>query len=223
MNSYMTKEELRDSGERLFPIKELGSKEDVATLLDTYMDVVENADPARIVEVKEDIDHIYVFILGDRANNKFDLLRFINTKYVGSKTVTNANLRLLFPAQFSRGVGGSRMGNITRASNPGAAVPSLVYKNGNKRIRLTSTVIIGRSKTKANFPISGNADVSRVQCEIGYDENNILRIIDKNSKNGTRVNNQLIPREKDRGGSKGVPLKPGDVISFAGEFFKVQW
>ena len=50
----MTKEELRDSGERLFPIKELGSKEDVATLLDTYLDVVENSDPARFLPILDE-------------------------------------------------------------------------------------------------------------------------------------------------------------------------
>lgn len=222
-NSYITKEELRNSSDSLYPIKELSTREDVATLLDTYLDLASQMDVSRIIDVKEDIDHIYVFVVSDRLGNKFDLLHFINQKYVGSRNITSANLKLLFPVEFSRGVGGKRIGSISKSNISRNIVPSLIYKNGNKRIKLDNTVIIGRSKTKANFIVSGNSDVSRIQCEIGYNEEGILRIIDKNSKNGTYVNGTRIPKEKERNGKKGKPLRSGDTISFAGEYFKVEW
>lgn len=197
-------------------IKMLESREDVATLLDTYNEVLNQGVPATaIVDVKEDNDKNYLFLVGEkRVLFGLDLINLINRKYT-SRSVTNANIKLLFPQELSRGLYGEDK-NQRRAMVKGN-LPGLYYEKDNLMISIPkdSEIIIGRSAKRSNFVIEGNPNVSRSQCKIYYDKRDgCIKIEDCNSSYGTYVNSMKV-------GRGGMVLEVGDVISFVGEKFLV--
>lgn len=77
------------------------------------------------------------------------------------------------------------------------------------------SVIVGKSRTKADIQIVGVPTVSNRHCRLDLDENG-LRVCDLNSRNGTFVNGSRIAPEAS------TPLRSGDLLSLSEAQFRVQ-
>lgn len=82
-------------------------------------------------------------------------------------------------------------------------------------IKVTNTrFVIGKDPSQTDYCVSGNNAISRAHAII-MKENNKLYIVDKNSKNGTFIdNNRVAPYDR-------CEIKPGSKIQFADELFVV--
>lgn len=213
--SYIREAELKNYP-NLHDLKILESREDVATLVDVYKDVLSQGVPSSaITGVKEDNEKHYFFLVSDkRVMFGVDIVTLINNKYSARK-VTNANINLLFPQEISRGLFGEE--KVRRGRGTRGVLPSLFYEKENLMISVPkdAPVVIGRSDKRSNFVIKGNGNVSRAHCKIFYDKREgCLKIEDCNSSHGTYVNGEEVKRG-------GMYLEIGDTISLAGEKFLV--
>lgn len=217
MKSYIREDEVSGYS-NLHDIKILESREDVATLLDVYRDVLDSGVPSGAVTgVRGDSEGHYFFVVSERRSMfGLDIVTFINNKY-SSRKVTNANLNLLFPAELSRGLYGEEKSRRSPRSMGKGVIPNLYYEKENLLITVPrdGEIIIGRSDKRSNFVIKGNGKVSRVQCKVFLDKREgCLRVEDCNSSYGTYVNGVRV-------GRNGTMLEVGDTISFVGEKFLV--
>ncbi len=210
MKSYIRESEV--SGHtNLHDLKILESREDVATLIDVYQDVLKQGIPANaITGVKEDTEKHYFFIVSDkRSMFGLDIVTFINNKY-NARKVTNSNIILLFPQEISRGLYGEEKKRRPRAKG---ALPQLYYDRENLMISVPydGAVVVGRSSKRSNFVINGNESVSRAHLKVFYDKREgCLKLEDCNSAHGTFLNGKRV-------GRGGAYLEVGDVITFVGE------
>lgn len=217
MKSYIREDEVSRYS-NLHDIKILESREDVATLLDVYRDVLDSGVPSGAVTgVRGDSEGHYFFVVSERRSMfGLDIVTFINNKY-SSRKVTNANLNLLFPAELSRGLYGEEKSRRSSRTMGKGVIPNLYYEKENLLITVPrdGEIIIGRSDKRSNFVIKGNGKVSRVQCKVFLDKREgSLRVDDCNSSYGTYVNGVRV-------GRNGTMLEVGDTISFVGEKFLV--
>lgn len=213
--SYIKESELSERRD-LHDIKVLESREDVATLVEVYNDVLnQGISPSAVVGVREDAHKYYYFVVGEkRSLMYFDIVSFIDSRY-SSRKVTNANINLLFPQSSSRGLKGEE--RKARRSQVGQGIPNLLYQKEDLLITVPrdGEVIIGRSEKRANFVVKENENVSRIHCKVFFDKKlGTLKVEDLESHNGTYVNGSKV-------GYGGEALEVGDTITLAGEKFRV--
>lgn len=196
----------------LHDVQRLESREDIATLVDTFLRVKKSGiKNSEILAVKENLNKRYFFVIGNkRSLFGFDIVSFVDSRYP-SRSVTNSNILLLFPSRISRlNLDKGSSGIVT------GGIPNLVYMRENLLIKVPreGALVIGRSKQQANFQIRGNENVSRVHCVIKYNDITGCLEINDTSRNGTFVNGRNI-------GKGTCKLVVGDMISLAGEKFLV--
>lgn len=211
MGTVIIRESELKNFQGLHDLKYLESREDVATLLDLYEQVIEKGYSSnQIIAIKEDSSKNYMFVVGDKERLfSFDIVSFVSSRYT-SKRVTTANIRLLFPKRLSRV-------NENRVARTNKGVLKLFYQKDNLLISIPrdGDVVIGRSAKNADFQITGNEKVSRVHCKVFYNKNTgTTNIADCNSQNGTFVDGHRID-------NVGVALSVGETVTVADEKFLV--
>lgn len=207
------------------------SKEDVATLVETFQDFIKERNSSCIKEVRMNSQGYFLFVIGDGSYG-FDFYEYLNKKYKGTETINCANALYIFPRNLSKGVfpgydSVSETNNIEEESTgymdeeiiesiTGKHTYSLHYLKTNVNIPITSSeLIIGRSAREATFVIQGNTNVSRSHCSI-YSQGGSIFIRDLDSLNGTYVNGLKISSNVD------TALSIGDKVMVADEEFIVE-
>lgn len=197
----------------LHDLRSLESREDVATLLDVYQEVMsEGISSNQILKVKEDNSKNYYFVIGTSRVFGFDIVSYIDSRYTAKK-VTNANIKLLFPTKLSR----LKREYVDSRGRASKGLLKLLYQKKNLLITIPrdGEVIIGRSPKRADFVIDDNENVSRVHCSVYFDKDyGVTRLSDCNSQNGTFLDGKRVNKE-------GITLAVGETISIAGEKFLV--
>lgn len=209
----------------------LDSVADVATLLDTFINIRDIVSYRDITGVMVDDEGYYHFVLN--GEGYFDLYEFINEKFIGDVRVSCVNAKFVFPERLSRGVKDltlteevegeeSDTGDLDEDvptgflsdDDSGERVYSIIRKSDNTKITIPEKgMIIGRSNQKTDYAVKGNINIGRVHCNLYY-ENGVLKVHDFNSLNGTFINKSKI-RNKD-----GI-LVAGDTLTLADEDFLV--
>lgn len=100
--AYIKEDELLES-DGYEDIKVLETVEDVATLLETFEEVVQTVNYKRIKKVLSK-DGYFFFVIGDTLDGIFDMYSFINKYFDDELNITPLNARLVFPKRFSRGI-----------------------------------------------------------------------------------------------------------------------
>lgn len=91
----------------------------------------------------------------------------------------------------------------------------LIRLDNNEKIQVNKSVfVLGKSKDGCNYSISDNNSISRKHAEIRIKSGHIF-IVDLNSTNKTKVNNQALAQETE------TEIKKGDVITLAKLSFKL--
>lgn len=91
----------------------------------------------------------------------------------------------------------------------------LISLDNDEKIQVNKSVfVIGKSKEGCNYSISDNNSISRKHAEIRLKSGHIF-IVDLNSTNKTKVNNQTLVPETE------TEIKKGDVITLAKLSFKL--
>ena len=207
------------------------SKEDIATLIETFQDFIKEKSSDCIRSIRMDSGGHFLFVIGDRGDYGFDFYKYINDNFRGSERINCANALYMFPRNLSRGVfqghdyedatdnvddvSTGYMDEEEVANITGKHQYVLRYLRTNITIPISSgEVIIGRSTREATFVIKGNTNVSRRHCTIFL--RGKLYIIDHKSLNGTYINNLQINPEVEK------ELRVGDKIMVADEEFVVE-
>lgn len=211
-------------------VDKLDSVEDVATLIDTFVNVRRLFDYKEITEVLKDSQGYYYFVVG--GEGEFDLYSFINSMFDEDVEVSCVNAWYLFPERLSRGV---REG-LKYESKPEEEVDEVDeddiptgYLEGNplgddivysilRKADGTITnisesgITMGRG-SKADYVIKGNTNLGRVHCNL-YVDRGVLKVHDFNSLNGTFVNNRRVANAD-------VVINIGDKLTLADEEFEI--
>lgn len=206
-------------------VHSLRSAEDVATLINTYMDVRDKSDYKCITGVYENGNGGYIFAMR-RNPTGFDILTFINEKYRTNANIKGDNIGYMFPRTLSRSIGVD-----VKTSTPVRTAVSQVKsttantndpvgfrdRQTNREIEIDRQFVkdrefvIGRSvvgnldyrvEDRSNPPM-----ISKTHCKMYYSGRN-LYIEDAKSTNGTFVN-----------GIRIAPFSPMRV--FAGDTIKL--
>lgn len=211
------------------PVERLSSVSDVATLLDSYEQSLNECHYSEICDVRQ-IGDKYVIITKKGTTSDFDFFEFLNSRYRGSCKINCMNARLMFPKRLSRGIytGSEYEDSDFSDDSPTGFIGDLdMEKKGAKGYKILyeklgilleipeSGLILGRSSQKADFRIRDNSDVSRRHCKL-YRKGSDMYVQDLSSLNGTFVDGNPVPV------GSGVLLRSGNVISVAGELFKVK-
>ncbi len=225
---YIHERELSNSivGKTFSSVRVLRNIEDIATLLEVFENAILDISVDSIVDVLCNSEGSYVFLVNDSIN-KFDLFRYINSKYKGDTVVSCINAKLAFPKSRSRGIYTYVEGYIDEEETPtgflGDDIDDLVPvtkhyviypKTGEQREITSSGIIVGRSSAQSDFVIRGNANLSRVHCSI-MNKDNCIIVEDLNSANGTYVKNRKLSGES-------INVNVGDSIFIAGEELVIQ-
>lgn len=223
MLSWVHEKDLEDHDD-LYIIDSFDSEADIATLLETYLEVIKEVDYHEIQTVRGTIDGYYVFVVGD-CNVGFDLFDFIEKKNKSGVRFSCCVAGLKFPPRLSRGVylSNSLFEEDEEDEEPATGYIdeddmdeeefTLIYLKTRQRVTIPETgLILGRSSKKATFVIHDNIKVGRVHCSLFF-KNGILMVHDYDSLNGTFVNGERI--------SSDTVVSKGDIIKLADEEFTV--
>ena len=230
--AYIKENEI-DGTEGYEDIKVLETVEDVATLLETFEEVVQTINYKRIKKVVSRGSYFF-FVVGDTLDGDFDMYSFISKYFDDELNITPLNARLVFPKRFSRGI--YALDSINEESEyvdydeddiattyledefnlDDLGVHTLRYKKTGEEliIKEKERKLIGRSAKKVDFHIKGNPNVGRTHCSV-YVEDGRLIVHDFDSTNGTFVNNTKVHSGEDH------VLVVGDVLVLADEVFEV--
>lgn len=210
----------------LSDVSALRSKEDVATLLDTY-----KSSGMGFIDVEGVVEHPsgnYFLVIDRTKRQEFDLFGYINEKYKGEH-VNCANANMLFPRSISRGVFEGSLDSLNTPVDDEDVATSyidmdeanndfgleLLFVRDNIRVKVPEGgLVVGRSAKRADFVISNNLDISRSHCRVYRSGKNFV-VSDEGSLNGTYVNGMKVSQ------GESVVLKEGDIITLAGEQLKV--
>lgn len=214
---------------------ELDSAEDVATLLSTFEEVRKKVSYDSITGVTADVNKNFYMILNGRGT--FDLYSYIAENYESPVLINCINARLLFPESISRRLPKPLLpkviekedepetGYMSEDDVPTGYLDEDLSDNREVILYITNLrdgvrteipkrgLTMGRSKSKADYVISGNTNVGRVHCNLYYD-GNVLKVHDLKSLNGTYVNNRRV-REED------CKIGVGDKLTLADEDFEI--
>lgn len=206
--TYISKAELMDYPQ-LRKVRRLETPEDVATLVNTYMDVrnTPGIDFANIEDVYEDGGR-YVFVLNN-YHTSWDILSYINQNYDSRTKIKGDNLGLLFPSNLSRRDIGIEMrgsrSNYYQNTTPNRGTNGVAtgFRDNYTRdlvnisqdfVRNREFVVGRSSKMSLDYIVrdpSNPPKVSKTHCKFYYDRGS-LWVVDADSKNGTFVNGRRL-------------------------------
>lgn len=211
---------------------ELTTVEDVATLIETFMEASNDVDSKQFSSVVMDNERYYYIVVSDTGST-FDLFSFIREKFDSELDINCTNIKYLFPLKYSRGVYDDNKSNLPLEEENDDDIPtsfldaedlgigedmiySLYHSKSMSTIKIDkNSVIIGRSPSKVDFLVRGNNNIGRAHCSLYVDSRGKLMIHDFESVNGTFVNNTKVNSFED------VEVKEGDIILLADEEFRV--
>lgn len=230
--SYIHENEVGNKYKEFFSTsKRTLSREDVATILETFQSFLKESSSDYIKEIRMNSQGYFIFVVGSRSDYGFDFYKYINENFRGSEEITCANALYLFPRNLSRGVfpgydyedatddvDDVSTGYMDEEELEGITCQhqySLRYLKTNVSIPITDEeVIIGRSVREATFVIQGNTNVSRNHCTVC--SRGKLLITDHGSLNGTYVNGLKLTPNTEKS------ISVGDKIMVADEEFLVE-
>lgn len=210
------------------PIQSL-SKEDIATILDVFENVLRNYNSSNIKDLLKNENGFFLFVVGKGEGN-FDLYSYLNNYSIDKTIAINCvNARSLFPKELSRGeyvveaytqisdynsdstdiLSTEQIDGLTK-------LHQLLHMKTGNIIQITNMgITFGRSSKDANYVIEGNSNITRCHALVYVYEDNMY-VRDNNSTNGTYVNNKQAAPQID------VKLNVGDEVRFADEKFVVK-
>ena len=225
------------------PFKGKLSREDVATLLETFEFAQRDVPVEVISDVLINSQRFFAFLVDSECDGSFDFYKFINDNFSGSVSVNCINGKFMFPKALSKGIYSEYEVGEEAYSDGQDAVEEesmeddegktgfmdeeelneimgiskyfLYYKKVDYSLPITNSVtIIGRSRKQSDYVIQGNTNVSRSHAKV-YLKDGEPCIEDDKSANGTFVNGTRVkPGEV-------VRLNVGDVVMLAEERFVV--
>lgn len=207
-------------------LKQLKTRQDVATLLSAYKKCSGMYSPEYIDSVVER-DGYYGFVLNPNGVGKFDLFKTINENYsYNGITVNCANALLLFPETLSRGefmgqeedtctgvfeddVDDSPTGLLDEED-----VHYVIHLKTNTELPVDSYngFVVGRSVSRTDYSVDNNM-LSRVHARFFIHDGRCF-VEDLGSRNGTFVNNIRVRPNNP------TELHKGCLIRLANEEFK---
>lgn len=209
------------------------SREDVATLIETFERANADVPVEMIVDVLKNSDDMFAFLVDRNGNGAFDFYKFLNDHYENNTVISPLNSKLMFPRNLSRGIYTEYDGEDYDADASGemddeegatgymdASEPEVVrlflkYDANDDKIPFDiQGILIGRSKKDSQYVIFGNSNVSRKHIKI-YLSQGKTYVEDENSSNGTYVNGDRLEKGETR--EVGV----GDIVMVADEKFTV--
>lgn len=214
------------------PYKGKLSREDVATLIETFERASADIPVEMIVDVLKNSDDLFAFLIDRNEKGKFDFYKFLNGHYENDTIISPLNSKLMFPRNLSRGIYTEyedeyedENDSSDEMDDEGATgymdveeepeVFCLKYDaNGDKIPFDERGTIIGRSRQKSDYVVSGNGNLSRSHVKI-YLQGGKCIVEDENSSNGTFINGNRL----EKGGLKEVNV--GDIVMLADEKFTV--
>lgn len=221
--SFLEKESLSNYSNTTI-LSSLKTKEDVATLLDTFEDATSKVPFDKIEFIVKDSDNFYYCVTSDKGG--FDLFSFIEKSYPEKLNLSSVNVRLLFPKELSRGVCSDDLDDDDDAPtsflsedmiSDKKVTYSLNYRSHGITVEIPKKgIVIGRSIKKSDFIVKDNGNVGRAHCRVYINDEGKLMVHDLESLNGTFVNNVKVSPSRD------VQLRIGDTLILADEEFDVQ-
>ena len=184
--SFLDKSTL-DNYSNITNLTVLNSKEDVATLLETFKHAISKVHFSNIDGVVKDSEDFYYFVVSSNSKGNFDLFDFIYKSYSCNVQVISLNANLLFPSKISRGVcliddiedddddtPTSYMSDEDVIIEP-VKKYYLVCQSKNITIEVPENgLILGRSVKKADFIITGNNNVGRSHCRVYFEDGRLM-------------------------------------------------
>lgn len=234
-NLYCITEELLKSSRSLqdFTVyKGKLSREDVATLIETFEKAIEDIPVELMVGVLKNSNDLFAFLIDKGGNGDFDFYRFLNSHYEGTANINPVNARLMFPRNLSRGIyteynseldnyddnaynedeDEGATGYIDEEPQEDTIRFALKCDSTGDNIEVTPAgTIIGRS-VKAQYSIKTSSNLSRQHAKV-FLEDDICFLEDLGSVNGSFINgNRLAPNARKK-------LDVGDIVMLADEKF----
>lgn len=215
MASYLLEEDVCNYS-NLRGVRDSLTDEDVATLLETYENVIMSYSGEYIKDILTDGSHFY-YVIGNTISD-FDLFGYINSRRRGNSIINCVNARLLFGRSLSKGIGSLDIPDVeddpptSYMESVGLTIPTTLIHNGNNIAIPKGGLIIGRSAKKADYLISDDTDVSRVHCRV-YFKNGKCYVEDLGSLNGTYIDGLKVKAESE--------LTVGSVLKVAEQEFRV--
>lgn len=208
------------------------SREDVATLIETFEFAMQEVSVESIIGVLKNSDSLFAFLVDKSVEGNFDFYKFLNDNYSGNATISPVNAKLMFSRALSRGIFSepedidepevqddedeSETGYLDDEENVVVINMHLYYPAKGDRIEIPDRGLsIGRSKKSADYVIEGNNNISRPHATI-YTRGSHVFIHDEDSRNGTFVNKDRVYPSDD------VELSVGDRVVLADEIFEVR-
>lgn len=203
------------------------SREDISTLVEVYLNLLESHDPRDVQDVLKSPEGYFLFVVDSNKEGKFDFYAFLNSHYSKGVDINLANAKYLFPRGLSLGLypDDERVAQQYEEEEstgfmdePPIEVPqccfSLLHKRLNHLISVPSQgLVLGRSARTADYIIEGNINVSRNHARIEI-EGTHLKVTDLKASNGTFVNGLRVQGTSN--------LNLGDTLSLANEDFIVK-
>lgn len=213
------------------------SREDVATLVETFEFAMSEVPVDVIADVLRCPEGYFAFLIDRSRTGDFDFYKYLNEGFVGNIRISPVNAKAVFPRSLSRGIyseyaGGEEedfpstdmdddegaTGFMDEEDLSALGIQEqyiLTYMRDGSAIPITARgTTIGRSQKTADFVIHGNSNVSRPHAKV-YLLNGSPMLHDENSKNGTFVKGVRVRPDRD------VKLSIGDVVMLADEKFIV--
>lgn len=208
----------------LYPIESFDNEEDIATLLETYRNVIKEVDYKNILGVKGNIEGYYIFIVGD-YNAGFDISQYIQDKNKFGLEFSSIVAGLKFPERISRGLYNPE--NIYGEEDDDEPPTSfldededdekegfvLIQLRTGQRVGIPDTgIIIGRSSKKSTFVVRENPKVGRAHCSLFFKSGELM-VHDFESLNGTYLNGTRVKED--------LHINRGDILTLANEEFEI--
>lgn len=225
---YVTEGQLK-SDSRLAdfrPVSKFLTKEDIATILETFEFAVKEIDSSIIKDVLVNNSGYFLFLIDPNEVSNFDFYTFLNKKYKDNIEINCMNAKWMFPKGLSKGIylgyNDVPMEEDTEKTGyldeddiqeiMGNSSPILRCRRTNATISIPREgITLGRTKT-ADYYIADNINISRTHCKL-YVQGGTVYIHDCNSSNGTYVNGIKVYSNKD------VPVNVNDTVMLADEEF----
>lgn len=203
------------------------SREDVATLIETF-ELASSDVPVEVIsEVLKNSNDMFAFLIDRDCGGKFDFYKYLNDHYENNATISPLNSKLMFPRNLSRGIyteyeeayeedyDDDEEGATGYMDADEEEILCLRYDSiGEKLPFNVDGLTIGRSRKESQYVITGNGNLSRKHIKI-YKSGSKYYVEDTNSSNGTYINGKNIGKGATR------EVNVGDVIIIADEKFTV--
>jgi hypothetical protein len=194
----------------LKPVTTLSSNQDVATVIDTYQQVISimsrRIDHIQDIYCDQSFPCHYYLVFDKYTHPEFDLWDWLNSRYTEDVCITSANAGFLFPnfppGMLSRGVVEPPTDDVVAMTGPsgfGGTKPHgfVDSTNGNtvqinQNFTESMPFIVGRSKKNTNYALNAlseanKTNIGRTHCKFFY-KGADLYVEDLNSRNTTQLN-----------------------------------